>query len=131
MGRQLIENVLVRHPDTGEVTTLYAGHDVPDWASKVVTNPKVWADAEDPDTDSDAGTVVIPDGDPTNKWKVDQLTAYADMHGVDLDGAKKKDAILAALAAAKDATTSGAAGAGEQKPSGETAGDAGDTSGQD
>jgi hypothetical protein len=44
--------------------------------------------------------VVIPEGDPSDDWKVDQLKAYAKEHEVDLDGATKKDDILAAISAA-------------------------------
>ncbi|ORJ92581.1 hypothetical protein A6F55_23740 [Prescottella equi] len=41
----------------------------------------------------------IPDGAPTDKWKVPALKAYADREGIDLDGVTKKDEILAAIAA--------------------------------
>lgn len=38
-----------------------------------------------------------PEGEPTPKWKVDQLKAYAESHGVDLGEAKTKPDILAVL----------------------------------
>ena len=45
----------------------------------------------------------FPDGDPSDDWKVDELRAWADAHDVDLDDAKKKADILAAIELAKDA----------------------------
>jgi hypothetical protein len=42
--------------------------------------------------------VELPEGDPTDKWKVDQLVAYADKNGIDLAGAKLKPEILALVA---------------------------------
>lgn len=45
----------------------------------------------------------FPEGDPTDAWKVDQLKAYAAAHGIDLGAASKKDEIVAAIAAAKQA----------------------------
>ena len=41
--------------------------------------------------------VVIPDGDPVAEWKVDELKAYAERESIDLNGATKKDDILAVL----------------------------------
>lgn len=49
-----------------------------------------------PVTDSDE--VVIPDGDPEKTWTNPQLVAYAEREGIDLDGATKKDDLLAAIA---------------------------------
>ncbi|KAB1647476.1 hypothetical protein F8O06_02750 [Pseudoclavibacter sp. CFCC 14310] len=43
----------------------------------------------------------LPEGDPSDKWTVGQLTAYAAAHGVDLGDAKKKDELLAALVPAE------------------------------
>jgi hypothetical protein len=43
----------------------------------------------------------FPEGEPTDKWTVGQLTAYAATHGVDLGDAKKKDELLAALVPAE------------------------------
>ena len=45
----------------------------------------------------------FPDGDPSDDWKVDELRAWADAHDVDLDDAKKKADIIAAIELAKDA----------------------------
>ncbi|GII98383.1 hypothetical protein CLV28_0706 [Sediminihabitans luteus] len=42
----------------------------------------------------------VPDGDPTETWKADQLKAYAAEHDVDLAGATKKADVLAAILAA-------------------------------
>lgn len=45
--------------------------------------------------------VEIPEGDPTDKWTVPQLKAYATANTVDLGEAKNKDDILAVLVPAK------------------------------
>lgn len=45
----------------------------------------------------------LPEGDPTDKWTVAQLTAYAAEHDVDLGDVKKKDELLAALVPATPA----------------------------
>lgn len=52
---------------------------------------------------------VIPDGDPTEKWTTAQLTAYAEKHGIDLDGATRK-ADVAAKVIPAGAPTESAAG---------------------
>lgn len=49
--------------------------------------------------------VTIPDGDPAESWKVDQLKAYAKREGITLGDAKNKPDILAALLAAKPSST--------------------------
>lgn len=50
-----------------------------------------WVDADAADT------VEIPEGEPTQAWKIGQLKAYAAKNDVDLGEAKKKDEILSAL----------------------------------
>jgi len=49
--------------------------------------------------------VEIPDGEPSDAWKVNQLKAYADREEVDLGDAKTKADILASLEAAKKPET--------------------------
>lgn len=39
----------------------------------------------------------FPKGAPTKSWKVDELKAFAETHGLDLGDAKTKDEILEAL----------------------------------
>lgn len=48
--------------------------------------------------------VVLPEGEPNEKWKVDQLVAYAAEKEIDLGEAKKKDDILAAIELAAEAS---------------------------
>ncbi len=45
----------------------------------------------------EADTPTVPEGEPTDKWTIAQLTAYADTKDISLDGVKGKPAILAAL----------------------------------
>ncbi|MFB9283161.1 hypothetical protein [Pseudoclavibacter helvolus] len=42
----------------------------------------------------------LPDGDPTDKWTVEQLEQFATIHEVNLDGAKNKGDKLEAIAKA-------------------------------
>lgn len=44
----------------------------------------------------------FPEGDPEERWTNDQLKAYAASKGIELGEAKKKDELLAAIAAATD-----------------------------
>lgn len=49
--------------------------------------------AEDSDTDE------IPEGDPTDKWTVKQLKAFAESKGIELGDAKNKSEILVLVTA--------------------------------
>ncbi len=40
---------------------------------------------------------LYPEGDPTEKWTVDQLKAYAADHDIDLTGVSGKDNVVAAV----------------------------------
>ncbi|MFK5689596.1 hypothetical protein ACI3EY_08005 [Ornithinimicrobium sp. LYQ92] len=51
--------------------------------------------------DPEPQEVQIPDGDPSEDWKGEQLKAYAEKHGVDLAGATVKAAMVEAIAKAK------------------------------
>lgn len=42
--------------------------------------------------------VTIPEGDPEQSWKNDQLKAYAEREGIELGDATNKDGYLAAIA---------------------------------
>lgn len=44
-----------------------------------------------------------PEGDPSEDWKVDELTAYAEAHDISLGGATKKADMVAAIEAATEA----------------------------
>lgn len=54
----------------------------------------------------------IPDGDPTDKWSVAELKAYAAREGIELAGAKNKPEYLKAIAD-RPKTPAGANDAGE------------------
>ena len=58
MGR-LVDNVVVRHPESGEAVCLEAGTDVPEWAVALITNPAVYEQA-DADTEPDEGVESKP-----------------------------------------------------------------------
>lgn len=47
-----------------------------------------------------APPVTLPEGEPDDDWKFDQLKAYATQHGVDIDGLRSKAEVLAAIQAA-------------------------------
>jgi len=52
------------------------------------------------------GSEEVPEGTPTESWKVPELRAYAAEHDIDLGDAKKKDEILAAIAGAGNQSAS-------------------------
>ena len=59
---------------------------------------------------SEPEAVVIPDGDPTDKWSRKELDAYAETLEIDVSGAKTKGDVLAAIVAAgeQEGETNGA-----------------------
>lgn len=48
------------------------------------------------------GDPASPSDTPDKLWKVADLKSFADSHGIELDGATKKDEILAAINAAPE-----------------------------
>lgn len=60
-----------------------------------------------------------PDDEPTEKWKVDELKAYAAERNIDLGGATKKADILKALAEAASTPTPPAGGEVNEDKAGE------------
>lgn len=48
---------------------------------------------------AEAAPEPLPDGNPADSWKVDQLKRWASEHDLDLQGASKKEDILAAITA--------------------------------
>lgn len=91
MARRLTGYVHVRD-DAGDAKAFGPDDTVPAWAEKQITNPKAWEGEGDDESDEE-----IPEGDPSEDWKVDQLKAYAEREGVDLGGATKKADILTAV----------------------------------
>jgi hypothetical protein len=114
--RVLAAQVPVQNPQTGQFVTLQPGDELPDWAEKLVTNPKAFvgegdglspetvaapAVVTDPEKDQLGNEVPegasFPDGEPSPSWTVAQLREFAEENAVDLGGATVKDDILDAL----------------------------------
>ncbi|MCH5645158.1 hypothetical protein [Gordonia sp. ABSL49_1] len=74
----------------GTPVKLVAGDTVPDG---VAVGVHVLADVDT----ADEHAVEVPEGDPNESWKVDELKAYAAEHTIDLGDATKKADILAAI----------------------------------
>ena len=103
---------MLRNPSSGDLVSLLAGAEVPEWAEGQVgdhlitkgdesedgkPNPK-WAEGQVGDhliTKGDESE----DGKPNPKWTVAQLDAYAAAHGIDLGDASNKVEKLAVLTA--------------------------------
>lgn len=75
----------------GVVRTVTGGFRVP-----VEVAEKAGLDYEDPNAEQ-AEVQDFPDGEPNKDWKVAELEAYAAANEIDLDGATRKDDILAAV----------------------------------
>lgn len=60
--------------------------------------------------------VEIPEGDPSDDWKVPQIDAYAAREGIDLGDAKNKADKLAAIATSKAGAGDPSAPNGQQNP---------------
>lgn len=54
-----------------------------------------------------AGETGYPEGDPTDKWTKDQLTAFAEAKSINVDDAKTKADLLAAVTAKPSDTPDG------------------------
>lgn len=93
--RRLATAVLVHRP-AGSVM-LPAGSVPEPEDAELITNPACWthepgAHEADPGTGTDEGTGPMPTPDET--WKVADLRAWAEHHGIDIGPAKTKDDIL-------------------------------------
>lgn len=89
-------NVLLTNPETHQTVSLLAGDDVPAWATGMVGEHLIGSAS---DESKDAS---LPEGEPSEDWKGDQLKAYAEAHNVDLGSAKTKAEIVAAIDSASD-----------------------------
>lgn len=101
MARKLNTNVhAVATDKDGNLLSQVFGpdDDVPAWARKAITNPKVWdGDADDSDEDSDA-----PLERPAGNASREDWAAYAAQEGVELEPDMKRDDIKAAVDLAKE-----------------------------
>lgn len=85
----------------GKERYLYRGAVLPEGVAKGdvrrLLNNGMLAEVEVPDGTPapKSDPTEIPEGDPTDKWTVPQLTAYAEKHGIDLEGATKKAEVAA------------------------------------
>jgi len=80
----------------GTPVKLAAGDPVPDG---IVVGAHVLAE----DETEDENGVEVPEGDPNESWKVDELKAYAAERSIDLGDATRKADILAAIELAGEA----------------------------
>ena len=88
-------NTYVHVHDADGVSHAFGPDDtLPEWAEGIITNPDVWAEKPDADSDSDE----FPEGDIDDTWTVKQLKAYAKAEDIDLGDAKTKADILSKIA---------------------------------
>jgi hypothetical protein len=88
-------NTFVHVHDEDGVSHAFGPDDtLPEWAEKLITNPGVWAEKPEAESDSDE----LPEGDVTDAWTVKQLKAYAKAEDIDLGDAKTKADILSKIA---------------------------------
>ena len=83
----LSASTVLRNPSSGDLVSLLAGAEVPEWAEGQVGDHLITKGDES------------EDGKPNPKWTVAQLDAYAAAHGIDLGGASSKVEKLAVLTA--------------------------------
>ena len=79
-------NTLLRDPSTGDLVSVAAGEDLPEWADGLVGAHLLDAPVEPEKTD-----------EPDESWTVADLRAYAKAHDIDLEGATVKADILDAI----------------------------------
>ena len=79
----------------GKLAEFGPGDDIPEWARKKITNPAVWDEDYEPDSDDDEGPPPKSGkGSGIRAWRV-----YAMAHGVDPEGLDEAE-IVAELQAA-------------------------------
>lgn len=84
--------------ENGAVHSFGPGSDVPPWAKRLITNPKVWdgglaADEDSEDSDSASGPPPkAGKGSGESAWR-----SYAEEQGIDVSGAEGRDDIIDAL----------------------------------
>lgn len=106
MGKKLNTYVhAVERDDQGNTTrsqVLGPDDTVPGWAQKAITNPDVWADESDEDTDD--GDTTEGSGEPPRAGKGSGLEAwrtYAQAQGISVPDDANRDDIIAAVDAQK------------------------------
>ncbi|WP_432794485.1 hypothetical protein [Rhodococcus ruber] len=100
MSAQLFTTVYV-HDEDGQTHIFGPGDDVPDWARERITNPEVWGG---PVSEPPVAVAALPEGEPSDEWKLADLAAYAKHHGINLGDAKRKTDILSMIEEHRDST---------------------------
>jgi hypothetical protein len=78
------------------------GDKVPDWARKVITNPKVWEGDDEPG-DEPEGDLFEPEPPRSGKGSgLDAWRSYADRIGVELEDGMTRDDVIAAVDLSKE-----------------------------
>ena len=83
MGRTVRRSVAVHNPETGESHWFHDGDQLPTWADKLVTNPKVFEPLEGSEDELNSRVskmALAPDSDPDN-----QPVEYEDMNKSQLE----------------------------------------------
>ena len=94
----ILATTVIAHPQTHEPVVLLEGTEAPDWAVGAIGNPAV---VEQGDTPAADGPGVGEDDTPAEDWRLEELKAYAEAHQIDLDGARSKADVLAAIEASE------------------------------
>ncbi|MEV7472236.1 hypothetical protein AB0N33_00800 [Pseudarthrobacter oxydans] len=92
--------VAVKDP-AGKITYFYEGATVPDGFDKDDVERLVESgmlEKVESDSSGSGSAPEIPEGDPSDSWTVKQMVAYAELHEIDLGGAKSKPDVLAKVA---------------------------------
>jgi hypothetical protein len=71
--------------------------EVPDWARKVITNPKVWVGEDEPESPDEPEPPRHGKGSGLEAWR-----SYADKLGVELEDGMTRDDVIAAVDLAKE-----------------------------
>ena len=83
---RLLGNTVLRDPSTGDLVSVAAGEDVPQWAEGLVGAHLLDTPPESEKADQ-----------PDESWTVADLRDYAKAHDIDLEGAPVKADILDAI----------------------------------
>ena len=94
-------NTLLRDPSTGDLVSVAAGEDVPQWAvglvgAHLLDTPTESEKADQPDESEESDQPEKAD-QPDESWTVADLRDYAKAHDIDLEGATVKADILDAI----------------------------------
>lgn len=89
-GPRLASYVHVLNPDTDATESFGPDDQVPDWAARLITNPKAWAGGQPPELEPKSKV-------PTRRQGAKVWAGYAKDNGVDVAEDAERDDIIAAL----------------------------------